>query len=223
MARDDDDDRPRKKRSRDEDEVQEETAIEADDDRPRVKSSRADVEKTAKPMPVRLVGAIIACLAWGFLSLYGSCMQSSNGVFQEIHTWRARRDAEENQRKVRDEMRKAGIDIRVDGGDLGGGGNGLRYTILGTHIFLLLTSVLLVVGGIMLLMRMSMAKFVAMGAPVAMLLVEFVAFVICLIITKGTFMAHYNVEFLVNIFFSLVTAGCIAFLLLNKEVSKALK
>ena len=107
-------------------------------------------------------------------------------------------------------------------GDFGGGG-GLRYTLVGTKFFLMLLSAALVAGGIVLLMRKSYGKYLAMGAPVGMLLVEFIGFVVCLIVTSGTFLTDYNVEFFINIVFSLAVAGCIAFLLLNKDVSKALR
>ena len=108
--------------------------------------------------------------------------------------------------------------------DFGGGESfGQFYTALGAQVFMFLMAALLLASGAALLMRKGFGKYLAMGAPVGMLLVEFIGFVVCLIITKGTFLAPYNVEFLVNILFSLVVGGCIAFLLLNKDVSKALK
>jgi hypothetical protein len=219
MARDDEDDeRPRKKSPRD-DEGEEE------DDRPRKKSSHDDEDddssgKKSKPMPMRLVGAIIAALAWSILILHASCLNSSSLIVEEIHNQKAQREADENLRKMQEQMRAAGVNQKIDMGDRG---NGVRYTIVGTKIFLFLMATLLLVGGVTLLMRKGFGKYLAMGAPVGMLLVEFVGFVTCLIITKGTFLAQHNVVFLVNILFSLVVGGCIVFLLLNKDVNRALK
>jgi hypothetical protein len=56
-----------------------------------------------------------------------------------------------------------------------------------------------------------------------MVLVELITFVICLIITRGSFLTSYNAGFLINIVFSSAIAGCNTFMLLNKDVSKALK
>ena len=218
MARDDDDDddRPRKKPSR---EVE-------DDDRPRKKSAREEEDERVsiapKPMPMRLVGAIIAAMAWGILSLYLSCVDSSRSVVHEIQVQKAQREAQENIRKMQEQARAAGFNQQFDAGDFGGG-SGLRYTIVGTKFFFMLMSAALVIGGSVLLMRKSLGKFIALGAPVGMLLIEFIGFVICLIISKGSFLTEYNVEFFINIVFSLAVAGCIAFLLLNKDVSKALR
>jgi hypothetical protein len=224
MSRDDDD-RPRKKRALEEDDDEDE--VEVDEDRPRKKSPRAEDDlgkPSIKPMPTRLAGAIIAALAWGFLSLHGSCLQSSNGILQEVELQKLQRDQEENRRKFQEQMRAMGVNQKIDNPAFEfGGGNGLRYTVLGTQIFLMLTSAALVGGGVLLLMRLGFGKYIAMGAPVGMLLVELSGFVICLIITKGTFLAHYNVGFLVNIFFSILVGGTIVYLLLNKDVSKALK
>jgi hypothetical protein len=48
-------------------------------------------------------------------------------------------------------------------------------------------------------------------------------FVLGLIFTSGLFLAHHNFVFLINILFGLAVGGCNAYLLLNKEASKALR
>jgi len=217
---DDDDDRPRKKKAADDGED--------DDDRPRKKSKARDEEVEEKsvpsggprPMPMRLVGAIIATFAWGILTLHSGCLSTSRSIHGEIQLAKLKREQEERLRDLQKQM--PGFNIKADAGERGDG-SGLRYTLLGGKLVFLLMSVVLVAGGIVLLMRKGFGKFIAMGAPVGMLFVEFAAFVICLIISKWTFLTDYNVEFLINIFFSLVVGGTIAFLLLNKDVSRALK
>ena len=216
---DDDEDRPRKKRSRDDEDDEKEEV-----ERPRKKSPSADDDvKSPKPMPTALVGAIIAAMAWGILSLNSTCLYSASGIVLEIENQRMQREQEENFRKLREQMRAAGLNQKIGDGPEFGAGGGLRYTLLGTRILLMLMATLLLAGGIVLLMRKSFGKFIAMGAPVGMLLVDLSGFVICLIITKGTLLAHHNVDYLVNLFLSLVVGGTIVFLLMNKEVGKALK
>ena len=69
----------------------------------------------------------------------------------------------------------------------------------------------------------ELTLLVITGAPAAMALVELITFVICLAITSGAFLTTYNAGFAVNIIFSLAVGGCNAYMLLNKDVSKALK
>ena len=222
MARDDDDDRGAKKRSRDEDDA-DDVAIEEQSglDRRGKRGTRdedAKAPKPYKPMPVRLVGAIIAALAWGLISLNASCLQSSGDVVQEIRFQKVKREQEENLRKI-----GVKFDFKNDNPLFAEFSDGVRYTQIGVHFFFMFSSILLVAGGIMLLMRMSLGKFVAMGAPLLMCLVIFTGIVVCLIVTKGTFLTGYNAAYFVQISLSLLTGVAIIFLLLSSDVSKALK
>jgi hypothetical protein len=212
---DDDDDRPRKRSSRDDED-------DVDDDRPRKRSApdRDEVQSSSKkagPMPTRLVGAIIASMAWGILILHGSCMQSGNALFSVVETHRL----QQQQEKMREDLRKAGFNqldptnMRFDGS--------MAYASLGANVFSFLAAALLLAGGIALLMRKAFGKYLAMGAPVLMVLVDLIAFVIFLVLTKGAFLAPHNIGIIINFLFGLVVGGIIIFLLLNKDVSKALK
>jgi hypothetical protein len=203
--RDDDDaDLPRKKGSRDD---------EADDDRPRKKKARDGDEdrggKEAKPMPVRLVGAIIASMAWGGYVLHHNCGLSSSALIGIIHM------------EKRDRGRDFGFVLNQAFGF--GEHKGFIYTMAGAEFFMLVMGAVLLAGGVMLLMRMGLGKYLAMGAPAAMALIDLITFVICLAITSGAFLTTYNAGFAINIIFSLAVGGCNAYLLLNKDVSKALK
>lgn len=225
MARDDDDavseeriskrrkdrdeeeeDRSRKKRERDEEDDEERPRKKRDDDRD------AGADKAPRPMPMRLVGAIVAALAWGILGVYGSCLDTSRLMNTEAFIMKTQREQEEKLR---------GFGIRFDDR---GSGKGFRYTRIGASFFYMLMSAVLLAGAVVLMMRKKFGMYIALGAPVALLLVEFFAFVVCLLITDFTFISidAYNAQFFVHIFFSLVVGGTIAFLLLNKDVREAL-
>ncbi len=220
MARndDDDDERPSKKRDDDRDDDDQERSNrkrdddDDEDDRPRKKNrakeedERTGAEQQSKPMPLRLTGAIIASMAWGILVLHASCVRSSSLSLLAIQMMR--------------EVRMGGIVI-----DMGafGLGRGMVYTQIGLQLMLFLFAAALLASGITLLMRKSLGKWLAMGAPAGMVLIELLGFVICLIITEGAFLTQHNVEFFLNIVFSLAVSGLCAYLLLNKDVSKALK
>src|SRR5438105_583918 len=139
MARDDDDDddRPRKKIPRDEEED--------DDDRPRKKLAREEDDKAAKakPMPIRLVGAIIASMAWGILVLHGSCIESSHSIMGIIQFHRAQ-----------DQMRGFG-NLVVEG-------RGMLYTLAGTQVVMTGLGAMLLAGGVALLARKGFGKYLAM-------------------------------------------------------------
>jgi hypothetical protein len=201
----DDEDRPRRKRSRDEDND--------NDERPsRRKSARDDDEDSAgkkpKPMPFRLVMAIIGSMAWGGFMLHANCVGSSHSLLGIIHLHRQERD-------LRDFAAFANLGF--------GFSKGFAYTLAAEHFFMMLMAAALLAGGVALLMRMGFGKYLAMGAPAAMVLVELITFVICLIITSGSFLTAYNASFLINIVFSAVIAGCNTFMLLDKDVAKALR
>jgi hypothetical protein len=197
---DDDDDRPRKKSAREEEDDAD------DEDRPRKKLAREEDDQAgkAKPMPIRLVGAIIASMAWGILVLHGSCVESSHSIMGIIHFHRAQ-----------DQMRGFG-NLVVEG-------RGMLYTLAGTQVVMTLLGAILLAGGVALLARKGFGKYLAMGAPVGMALVQMAVFVICLIITSGVFLVHYNFAFFIQILFSLTVSGLNAYLLLNKDVSRVLK
>lgn len=209
---DDDDDRPRKRSSREaDDDVEEDRSSKKKDSQ---KASEVDksADKLAKPMPLRLTGAIVAALAWGILGVYGSCLDTTRQINTEVFIMKTQREQEEKLR---------GFGIRFDDR---GSGKGFRYTRIGASFFYMLMSAVLLGGAIVLMIRKRFGMYIAMGAPVAMLLVEFFAFVVCLLITDFTLISidSYNVQYFVHIFFSLIVGGTIAFLLLNKDVSKSL-
>jgi hypothetical protein len=203
---DDDQDRPRKKSSRDGE------GDDGDEDRPRKKKARDNGEdrggKEARPMPIRLVGAIIASMAWGGYVLHHNCGLSSSALIGIIHM------------EKRDRGRDFGFVFNPAFGLVDH--KGFIYTVAAAEFFMMVLGAVLLAGGVLLLMRMGFGKYLAMGAPAAMALVELITFVICLAITSGAFLTTYNAGFAVNIIFSLGVGGCNAFMLLNKEVSKAL-
>ena len=150
-----DDDRPRRKSVRDRAEE-----VDAEDDRPRRKSGRDGDEdgssaKTASPLPVRLIGAIIASLAWGILTLYGGCFNSAKALAVVIDI---------------NEMRQR---------------PGLAYMAVGAHVILTLAGGLLIMGGVGLLMGRKVGKYFAIAGPVSMFLVGLITLVIVLVVTKG--------------------------------------
>jgi hypothetical protein len=203
---DDDQDRPRKKSSRDEE------GDDGDEDRPRKKKARDYGEdrggKEARPMPIRLVGAIIASMAWGGYALHHNCGLTSSALIGIIHM----------------EKRDQGRELFAFNQGFGlVNHRGFIYTVAGAEFFMMVLGAVLLAGGVLLLLRMGFGKYLAMGAPAAMALVELITFVICLAITSGAFLTTYNAGFAVSIIFSLAVGGCNAFMLLNKDVSKALK
>jgi hypothetical protein len=201
---DDDQDLPRKKKARDDGDENE--------DRPRKKKARDDEDrggKEAKPMPIRLVGAIIASMAWGGYILHHNCGLASSALIGIIHM------------EKRDRGRDFGFVFNPAFGLVDH--KGFIYTMAGAQFFMLVMGAVLLAGGVMLLMRMGLGKYLAMGAPAAMALIDLITFVICLAITSGVFLTTYNAGFAINIIFSLAVGGCNAYLLLNKDVSKALK
>jgi hypothetical protein len=209
MARDDDEeDRPRKsKRSSDED-VDEVDEIDEDDedDRPRKKRSSRDEDEAAgkgpKPLPPQVLAPAIASMGWGFLTLHGGCLSSAASV----HGLMELRNFQHNM-----------------GGMVVHGGQGLLIVMALTHVGLLLLAALLLAGGALLLLRKPFAKYLAMGAPVGMVLVALGGFVVGMIMTGGSFLGiHFN-SFIVNMIFSLAVAGCNVVLLMHKNVAKALK
>ena len=195
--RDDDDDRPRKGDARDDD----------DDDRSSKKSADpvddAD-DVAARPLPLRVIGAIIASIFWGGLMLHGSCMSFSHSSMMVIAFHR---------------VEAAGFNIR----GAGGGGEGFYGTLAATQFVMFLLGGGLLAGGVLLLLRKGYAKWMAMGVPAAMALLQMAACVLCLIITGGVFLAQHNFDFLINIVFNMAVGGANAYLLLNKDVAKVLK
>jgi len=203
---DDDQDCPRKKISRDEGDD------DGDEDRPRKKKARDYGEdrggKEPKPMPIRLVGAIIASMAWGGYVLHHNCGLTSSALIGIIHM----------------EKRDQGRELFAFNQAFGlVNHKGFIYTMAGAQFFMMVMGAVLLAGGVLLLMRMGFGKYLALGAPAAMALIELITFVICLAITSGAFLTTYNAGFAVNIIFSLAVGGCNAYLLLNKDVRKALK
>src|SRR5262249_16169541 len=109
------------------------------------------------------------------------------------------------------------------GGLLGEPHKGFAYTSAGAQFFMMILGAVLVAGGVTLLMRLGFGKYLAVGAPAAMVLVEMLPFGVCLAITSGRFLTSYNVYFLITMFFSLGVGAANAYLLLNREAAKALK
>jgi hypothetical protein len=230
---DEDEERPRKKRPRDEDDEDEDRPLkkrssraddddeeEDDDDGPRKKKpARADEESltsggAGKPMPLRLVGAILVAFLWGFFSLHDGCLRSSGSIFGIIQHHQMMRGLEEDMRR----MQAFGFNQRIEVG-----ARGELYALAGASLFRFVGAALLLAGGAMLLKRKALGKHLSLAGPGLMVLVELIGIVICLIISKGTILAHYNVDFVVNLVFSAASAGCIAYLLFNKEVGKVLR
>lgn len=206
---DDEAERPRKKKVRTEEVAEEEEEVE---EKPRKKNSRAEeveVESagSTRPMPVRLVGAIIASMAWGILVLHGSCLEASTSIMNVIQIHRAQ-----------EQMRGFGFNPNavIEG-------RGMLYTMAAAQLLMFLLGGALLAGGAVLLVRKGMGKYPAMGAPFAMVLVQLGLFVAGLIFTGGVLLAHHNFVFLINILFGLAVGACNAYLLLNKEVSKTLR
>ncbi|MBI1832526.1 MAG: hypothetical protein HYR84_13885 [Planctomycetes bacterium] len=156
------------------------------------------------PLPGALLAAIIVSLLWGGISLHASCISFSHSTMAVITIHRL----------------EAQIGARFGGA---GGGQGLAGTLAAAQFVQFLLAGALLAGGAMLLMRKNFAKFIAMGVPVAMILVDLGAAVICVIITKE-FVQPYNFDFLVNIIFNLGVGGANAYLLMmDKNVAKVLK
>jgi hypothetical protein len=198
MPRDDDDD---ERDDRDDDRRDERG--DRDDDRD--KRDRADddavTDVQVKPMPLRLTGAIIASIFWGGLLLYGSCVSFSQSVLRVV----------------------AAHNAQFGFGRFGDFGEGFFGTMAASQFFMFLLAAALLAAGILLMMRKGFARWMAMGVPGAMVLLDLFTAVICLIITSGTFLAQHNFDILINIVFNLGVGGCNAYLLLNKDVVKALK
>jgi hypothetical protein len=209
MAHDDEDEmvteetRPSRRKGRDDNDAE-------DEDRPRPKGD--------KPMPVRLVAAIIASMAWGFLALHDSCTSTGGSILNVVHIHEFRK----MQEKGREDLRRMGVN-QIDFGNVPQLEFGLPYTLMVLQLGQSLLAALLIAGGSLLLVRMRIGKFVVMGVPALMALVEILGIVICLILTKGLILTPHNFSFLIFLFFSVVVAGCNIFMLLNKDVSKALK
>jgi hypothetical protein len=169
-----------------------------DDDRPRKQDPRPedkDLGIEQQAMPMRMIGAIIASIFWGGLLLYGSCVSFSRSamVAIDIH----------NARAI--------------------GGEGLFGTLAASQLFVSLLAAALLVGGVLMLMRKGFAKYMVMGVPAAIVVVEMATSVLCLIISSGVFLAHYNFDFLITSVFSLAVGGLNTYLLLDKEIAKAFK
>jgi hypothetical protein len=229
---DEDDDRPRKKKpTRDEDEDDDDKPRKKkpardddddDEDRPRGKGRSRDEDDDSgkpagagKPMPIRLIGAILVAFAWGFLSLHDGCLRSTGSILTVIQHHRIARELEEEFQRMR------AVGFNQPRRDFGNPGE--LYTLTGTSVFRILGAVLLVAGAIMLLKRKALGKYLALAGPALMLLADLIGMVICLILSKGMILVTYNVDFLVNIVFSGLTAGCIGFLVMNKDVGKVLR
>jgi hypothetical protein len=176
---------------------------EDDDDRPRSREETPPAEDIAsRPMPMPLMGAIIASLFWGGLLLHGSCVSFTHSVMGVISHHNAVFGWE---------------------GRGGGAGEGFFGTKAAAEFFMLLLAATLLAAGILLMMRKGFAKWMAMAAPVLMVLLQMATAVVCLIITGGTFLAQHNFDFLITITFSLAVGGANAYFLLNKEVAQVLR
>lgn len=230
MARDDDDDddRPRKSRRRDDDDGFEdasrsrrnsrrddEDAEDDDDDRPRRKrrydeddddDDRSMRKIKKKGMPGMLLAAGIVAIAWGGICILSSCGTSGKS-FLDWH----------NLRQV----------DRIFGGlirDLGGPTPGLFMTLGIVYGFLMLASVLLCVGGILLLMRKKIGKYMSIAGPVLMGVVGVFGFIAGVIVTRGgLFSAAALMGLPAVVFFTLCVGGFLIFALMQKDVVKALK
>jgi hypothetical protein len=183
-----------------------------------LRKGRADEDdvrtgKQPKPMPAALAGAIMFAFAWGFLALHGSCLNSTSSIFSVIQYQRMKSE-------MREQMR--GMPFEPSFQSSTSSGEGLMYTLLAARVFQFFMAVVLVAGAALLLMRKGIGRFVAVGAPVGMMLVEIAGFGVCMIITKGTFLVHYNVEFIVNLLFSLIACGVVGGLVFTRDVGKAL-
>lgn len=193
MARDDDRDRD------DEDDPPEDadSRDQPDDDPPPARDARHEI--ASRPMPLQLIGAIMASILWGGLLLHGSCVSFTHYTMGVIahhnNVWNVR---------------------------VGGAGEGFYGTMAATEFFTFLLAATLVVAGVLLMLRKGFAKWMAMGVPVVLILLHAAAAVICLIITSGVFLAQHNFDFLISITFNLVVGGLNAWLLLNKDASAAL-
>lgn len=151
------------------------------------------------PMPTRLIGAIIASFAWGLLLLQSTCVRSMHltmGVIQFLR------------------------DIR--GPEAVFGGRNMLFALTFLQFMLVLLAGVLVAGAIALLMRKGFGKYLAMGAPAGIVLIEMAGLVICLILSDGHFMAAHNVDFAFVMIFSTVVAGLNAFLLIHPDATRAL-
>jgi hypothetical protein len=204
MPRDDDDDRDDRD---DRDDDRRDDRDDRDDDRRERDEHDRDRNDAAtdvqvRPMPLRLYGAIIASIFWGGLLLYGSCVHFSHSVLGVIA------------------VHNAQVRFGRFGGDFG---EGFFGTLAAAQFFMVLLAGALLAAGILLMMRKGFARWMAMAVPGAMVLLDLFTAVICLIITSGTFLAQHNFDFLIDIVFNLAIGGCNAYLLLNKDVAKALK
>ena len=206
---DDDDDRPKKRGARAEEEEEQQDEEDEEEERPRKKPAREEEDerdeapaKGKKPLPGKLVAAAAASMAWGGFNLYVSCIESSNSLLGIIRSL------------------SRGANERMFQGELMGGG-GWMYTLAAVHVFSVLFAALLFVGGILLVRRMSLGKFAAMGAPVGMALTLLIGFVIALILTRGTFITQFFTATIVSFLFTVAVAGCNITMLMSKEASKA--
>lgn len=230
MARDDDDDddRPRKRRRRDEDDDDafEDSARprtrsrrdddeDDDDDRPRKKrryddedaeDDRSLTKIKKKGLPGMLLAAGIVAIAWGGICILSSCGTSGKS-FMDWH----------NLRQV----------DRIFGGlirDFGGPTPGLFMTLGIVYGFMMLASVLLCVGGILLLMRKNIGKYLSIGGPVLMGVVGVIGFIAGVVVTRGgLFSAAALMGLPAVVFFTLCVGGFLIFALMQKDVVKALK
>ena len=199
---------PSKKRSRDEDD---------DDDRPRKKDDdrKKDLDRgEPKPINPRVLGAVFASLLWGGFILFHNCGLSSTAVIGLYHL---------EKKNAEGAIGMIFNPAFHGGGAFGEPHKGFAYTSAGAQFVMMILGAVTVGGGVTLLMRMGFGKFLAIGGPAAMVLVEMLIFGICLAITSGRFLTAYNVDFFITIVFSLVIAGANAFLLLNRDVAKSLK
>jgi hypothetical protein len=228
---DDDDDRPRKKkRSRDDDE----DAYE-EDDRPRKKSRSRDDDddaddddrsrkkkrsrdedddddrrgkkKKSKDMPGMLLGAAITAMVWGGLNIFSNCGVS----LSSFNAWNSLRQVD---------RLFPGLGRLAE--DLGGVGPGFYLTLGIVYALLVVASVLLTVGGLMLLMRKVAGKYLALAGCIAMLAIALGGGVVSLALSRFAFGGMF-MGLPVSIFFTLCVGGFLIFALMDRDVNRALR
>lgn len=195
---DDDDDRPRKKRrSRDEDEDDDDD----EEDRPRKKKKK----KKQKAMPGMLMAFAIVNMAWGGLNtLYGLY-----NFVEAIHAMTSVMAADQL--------------FRGFGAALGLS-KGFTITISILFFFILVGWAVTLGGGVMLILRKGMGKYLALGGPIIVTLMGLIGLVVTIIMTHGTLVfGSYLVAFILIIVFALATAIFNFIAGNNDDVARALR
>jgi hypothetical protein len=200
----DDDDRPRKRgpvRDDAEDENDGRSSRrrdenEEEEDRPRKK------KKKRKPLPGSVLAAAIVSFIWGALTLLGNCYSTVTN----LHGWMELQRAEQ-------------VGFRVGGGF----NSGLAMSLALSGVFTILAAVVLIVGGILLLMRKNLGRSLALGAAIAMIVVNLIGFVGGMIAAGGGIFGFILIGLVFWIVFDVGICICIYMLLGSPNAIRALK